>query len=537
MNTGMDLTFDLLATTRNEAAVGVLATSLEAADPQIRCRGLDSLLRRRSHRGAMHVLGLWKNLSDAELQTVQEHPAAMQPVVAEVLADSAEHPLWSAAIDALRMLNLTELLPPLIDRAEASGDRQIREPLLAATIELCSTLGTTARRGREAAGRRLPVLRRLAESVRRFEFHRCEELCVAFLAVSRWSDCELSTLLGDGSRTARWLAPPLTHSALPAVIQLLAGYVCRREIPETVRGPLRSRCDESFREQLLQCVTATPAVTTLRNLRALGPLACLADWQTVAGRTRPVHHAALVHALSATCADPLRRLAVTLDVLVQANREADSAVAQSLLQSPRLEEEALLRGLTTAAGMDTVPDRSDPLARLVWRVLQVLDHPNPAVAEGLRSVLWPLHLERFLERVEGFRVFPPAELGELIHRINPSAVERVADELRHPVLARRLRAIDAVRVCGFFDSLDPLLLSIAQHDHREAQLRAVDALGAATSQASLELLQRLGQGPEGGLRDAARQALEQRALEQRTLEQRDAAARELAPRAGSTGGS
>lgn len=510
MNTGMDLTFDLLATTRNEAAVGLLASSLDADDPQIRCRGLDALLRRRSHRGAMHVLGLWKTLSDAELRTVQEHPAAMQTVVAEVLADSPEHPLWSAAIDALRMLSLTDVLPVIIDRAEASGDRQVRAPLLAATIELCSTLGTTARRGREAAGRRLPVIRRLAESVRRFEFHRCEGLCDAFLAISRWSDCELGSLLSDGTRSARWLASPLAHSTLPGVIQLLAGFVCRREIPDVVRQALRTRCDESFREHLLQCVTASPSVTTRRNLRALGPLACLADCQTVAGRTRPVHHAALVHAHSATCSDPLRQLTVTIDVLVQANRDADSAVGQSLLQCLPLKEEALLRGTAIAVGAEALPDASDPLARLLWRVLQVLEHPNPAVREGLCSLLWPLHLERFLERVESFRGFKSKQLGQLIQRINPSAVERIADELRHPVLARRLHAIEAAEACGFLGVLEPLLLHAALHDQREAQLRAVKSLGAATSRASLAMLQRLGEGPVGELREVAKRAMADR---------------------------
>ncbi|WP_164102982.1 hypothetical protein [Candidatus Laterigemmans baculatus] len=506
----MNLTFDLLATTRNEAAVGVLTSSLAAEDPRIRCRGLEALLRRRSQRGALQVLEVWENLTDAELQTVQAHPAAMQPVVAEVLAGPADHPLWNAAVDALRMLSLAELLPGLIERTEASGERQIRGPLMAATIELCSTLGVAARRGREVAGLRLPVIRRLAEAVRRFEFHRCEGLCVAFLAASRWSDCELSLLLGEGSRTARSLGPPLAHSTLPAVVQLLAGFVCRRELPEVVREAIRSRSDEAFREQLLQCISASPSTTTRRNLRALGPLACLADWRTVAGRTRPAHHAALVHAHSVTCTDPLQQLAVTLDVLVQANRDADAAVAHALMKLPRLEEAEFLRGLTAALATEAPAKPSDPLARLVWRVLQVLDHPNPAVVAGLRSLLWPLHLERLLERGEGLRDLASEQLGALIRRINPTAAEQIADELRHPVLARRLRAIETVRACGVYESLEPLLLNMVEHDHREAQVRVVESLGAETSVASLELLRRLDEGPEGTLRDAARRALAER---------------------------
>lgn len=508
MNPGIDLTFDLLATTRNAAAIGVLAASLDSGDRHVRRRGIEATLRRGDPGGPMRVLRLWDRLCDEEVRTVQQYSAAMQPAVVEVLAQSIHHPLWSRALDALRMLNLSAALPLVIDRAETCADRYLRRQMLATTIEMCSSLGMAARQDRCVPQRREPVVRRLAESIRRFEFHRCEELIEAFLAASRWGDAELRTLLKDDSEEAALIARPLVQSNLPAVIHLLAGFIRRRHLPAAVRHALLDRNDDPFRDSLLTFVSDRPSGTTLRNLRALGPLNCLAGWKSIAGRTPAVHHAALLHAHTANNGDPLQQLSVILGILSRGSSSADPAASASLNRCLPLDTEELLRAAAIVAGSDARPADSEPLAQLLWCTLELFDHPNAGVVERLRKLLRPLHADQFLEHVNRARDTNYRQLGRLVRRVDPSAVDRIAEELRHPLLDRRLLGIEAAIACELLEPLEPLLLHAAIHDHREARVRIADAFATATSCDSLEMLRQLSAAPPGVLRDVARRSLQ-----------------------------
>lgn len=509
MNPGMDLTFDVLATTRNEAAVGVLAMSLDSNDLQVRRRGIEAMLRRGDADGPMRVLRLWDRLCDEEVRTVQQHAAAMQPAVCEVLAQPIHHPLWPQALDALRMLNLSAVLPLIIDRAETCADRHLRGQMLATTIEMCTSLGMAARRDRGLPPhRREPVVRRLAESVRRYEFHRCEGLVEAFLAASRWGDAELRTLLKDGSEEAAVIAGPLVQSNLPAVVHLLAGFIRRRHLPLVVRRAVVARGDELFRDYLLAFVSERPSGTVLRNLRTLDELQCLAQWRTVVGKTPPAQHAALSHAYTANHHDLVRQLTVNLDILERGAPRADLAVSASLSRCAPLDTEKLLDAAMVVVDSQDPPHESEPLAQLLWRVMQLLDHPNPGIVERLRKLLQPLHAATFLGHAREAKDASYRKLGRLVRRIDPQAVDRIAEELRHPLLDRRLLGIEAAIVCDALEPLEPLLLYAAIHDHREARLRIAGALARGTSRDSLEMLRQLAAGPDGAIRDVASRSLQ-----------------------------
>lgn len=48
VNHGLDTTFHLLATTKNEAAVAVLDAALNLKNPEVRRRAIDAVIARRS---------------------------------------------------------------------------------------------------------------------------------------------------------------------------------------------------------------------------------------------------------------------------------------------------------------------------------------------------------------------------------------------------------------------------------------------------------------------------------------------------------
>lgn len=510
MESKLEQTFALLATTSNEAAERLLVLAIDSPTAEIRTLGVGALLSRKSPKSAERILKVWNELNDDQLRAVQDHTEVMQQQIETVLRAATDSPHWLTALDAMRMLNLDALLPLLIDRLEACEDRKLRSRMLAVVLDLGTALGDAARRGREQPSVREPIVHRLAEAVRRFNKHRCEGLCEAFLATSSWTDRELRILLTEDLDTMPLLGQHLLTSGLPGVIQLLAGYIRRREVPLVAQAAIEQRTDQSFRDTLLSFVSEDANRITLRNLHTFQPLACLQATATIVGRTPNVHHAALLHAHTANQRDPISQLTVILDIICRGNRRADTAVIVSLERAAPLNGAEMMRGAIAVAESNMEVVSQSPMAQLVWRMVQLLDHPDPAVVHGLRMVMRPLHIDQILEEVNNLKDTNRRRLGGLVRRIDPSAVQTLGDELRNPVLARRARAIRVAIACDAVDPLVELLIHSAMHDHRDARLLAIAALAEATDNESLEALEKLARGPASALKDAAEEALRAR---------------------------
>ncbi len=507
MESKLEQTFALLATTSNEAAERLLVLAIDAPTAEIRTLGVGSLLSRKSPRSAERILKIWNELNDDQLRVVQDHADVMQQQIETVLREATDAPQWLMALDAMRMLNLDALLPLLIDRLEACEDRKLRSRMLAVVLDLGTALGDAARRGRERPSVREPIVQRLAEAVRRFHTHRCEGLCEAFLATSSWGDRDLRILLAEDVETMPRLGKCLLTSGLPGVIQLLAGYIRRREVPVVVQAAIEQRTDQNFRDTLLSLVSEDANRITLRNLHNFQPLACMQATATIVGRTPNVHHAALLHAHTANQRDSIRQLTVILDIISRGNRRADSAVIINLERAAPLNGAEMMRAAIAVAESNMEVVSQSPMAQLVWRMVQLLDHPDPAVVQGLRMVMRPLHIDHLLEEVHNLKDTNRRRLGGLVRRIDPSAVQTLGDELRNPVLARRERAIRVAIACDAVEPLIDLIIHSAMHDHRDARLLAIAALAEVTDNASLEVLEKLSHGPASALRDAAEDAL------------------------------
>jgi hypothetical protein len=529
MNTALDLTLELLGSTPNAAADQLLALAI-AEDTSIRRHGISALLKRRTRSGALHVLRMWDDLTDDEMRAVQEYPSAMQPVVEDALRGQLGSKEWLAALDILRILSLGSLLPFLIELLESSTDQRMQKRMLATVLELGSTLGDAARSGRDQPSVRQPIAIRLAESVRSLHRHRCEGLCDAFLAVSAWGDRELRVLLQEDVELSRRLTDSLQHSRLPAVMQLVAGYIRRRNIPEVVRHAIERRSDDGFRECLFGFVGTEPTRLTMKNVSSLRPLECLKDWQQLASRTSPARHSGLLYVHTANSIDPHAQLSVILDVIARGSENIELAVISSLSRCLEISEEDWLDAaiVVTETEMRTV--NQTPLAQLLWRILQLLDHPDHAVVEALRHVLRPLHVDCFLRNIDSIPLTNFRRLGGMMRKIDPRIVEVLSDEMRCPVMERRLRAIKVAKACDVVDAVESLLAHAAIHDHRETRLVAIDTLAFGASAESLDALRQIAEGPVGALRDAAIRSLELRGDDGRVSEVINSAAHDASKR-------
>lgn len=510
MKTGLELTFAHLAATSNEAADALLDLALESNNAQVRSLAMQSILTRGHTLGVRRILQLWTDLNDDQLRLTQDFPQLFRRPIELTLAGEIKDIPRENALEALRLLSLDELLPLLIDYLETNEDRSLRATMLAVVLDLAAAIGDSARRGRERPSIREPIIRRLADSVKSCFKHGCEGLNEAFLVASSWGDRELRMLLTEDPSTIRRLHKCLQTSSLPGVIQLLAGFIRRRDIPLLAQNVISQREDAAFRDALLSAVGDDPPRIALRNLQQLPQLPCIADPAAIVGKTPSVHHAALVHTFTANYRVAIAQLNVILDVIARGNPHAENAAAISLERAERIDSLAMIQAAVsiTSGNLQAIAD--NPVAQVVWRMVQALDHPNPHIVGALRNVLSPLQAASMMEHLDFIEQPPTPSLGGLVRRIDPSLIATLQEELRSPVMVRRLRALRLTAICEVVDSLTDLLIHAALHDHRDIRMLAIAALGSATDEKSLAVLEDLAVGPPCALRDTSRDAINNR---------------------------
>lgn len=94
--------------------------------------------------------------------------------------------------------------------------------------------------------------------------------------------------------------------------------------------------------------------------------------------------------------------------------------------------------------------------------------------------------------------------------IDPDAINRVQDALRHPVLKKRLEAIAMADALAVVDLLSDSFAHIVREDHQEARMQAAEAMSQAEGEFTMQLLKELIDLPECPVRDAAIQAIDKR---------------------------
>ena len=510
MDSGLDRTFKLLETTPNGAAQEVLMAALRSDDLELRCRAIHGLLERRSFSGASQILQCWDDLTDEEIRAAQEHPAAMRAAVEEILQKPISSPHWMTALDALRMLSLDELRPDISGRVEACADRRARGRILSVLTQCCSHVGDAARQGRDRPSIREPLVERLAESVRRADFHRCNGLTVAFLAASAWGDKPLRQLLEDQRLVEQHLREPLLNSKLPAILQLLAGFIRRRQIPESIRSIIETRSDAAFCEALLNQVILNSGKMTQRNLHTLDYLACWGDIDTLSRRVPSQLLRPLLVAHGANCKRPEDQLRVILDVLATGDASLDPPITIALEHVPPLDPAEVLDAALAIAQNPTSTGLFSPFQLVIAKLIDAINYPNPTVHQALRKILQPLDMGHFLDNIEMLHDGDRSHLGQLVQKLDDAAIETLTEAMRSPVMERRLHAIAAAMACRMVGPLEQAIIQLAETDYREVRMAAVSALAMGRTSDSVETLQQIAEGVAGSPRDAAQQALEHR---------------------------
>ncbi len=505
---GLTLTFDTLGKTRNEAAVEVLLAALWCDDAKTRGRALSTLLCRTEARACQKVLAGWDRLQAEELHALKQKKNWMAATIEQALVQGGQD--VARAIRAARSLELTAVIGQLVMLAESSGSRPIRTLASDAILDIARPLGREARADRDQPTVRSPVLARLADSVRRFSMHHNEKLVDAFLLVATWGDGDFRQLISENSPQRDLIFKRLDESPCDSVNELLAGFIRRRRIPDRIAPIIKNRQHKNFRDALLVTIGNEPSATALRNLREIGLPDCCQGGETLMRELPPQCRAAMAHLSTATESDLLRNLHVVATAAEYGGPGCEAAAAVCFTRSEVPDIDTWMRAALPVADGDQTTIAANENARLLQRLIHLLDHPEAALVRGVRRILGPLHTEEMLHHLESLRPRSRRKLGQIITIIDPDALDRVRDALRHPVLGNRLAAIAAADALALVDLLSDSFERISRQDHQEARIRAAEAMSEATGQQTLALLREMVDLPESPVRDAAIAALGRR---------------------------
>lgn len=564
---GLQRTYELLGRTDNRAAVAVLADGLQSKVQSIRSLAISTLVARPEREAADVILQNWGSLNDDDHAAIRGHASQINQSVKRCFANNKLLPSAIAACSTLRLYDQVDALANLVEK---SSGLAIAKMAAGALVDLSMPIGEDARRNRPVSTVRGPYIDRLVESVRRFPQHRNEMMVDAFLIASTWSDVELRTWIIRDDAIGRLIQSRLRESEHPGIVDLLAGYLRRRRIPECVLQSVTARSEEIVGDAILRSIGDSPPAITRKHLSKIGIPRSLRGGVNRCVDIIPANRAAMVHLYSATgdsvedvvpvamhalhhwkqpdvvaavvlalsrCPVPsvewMMRAAIPVaklleaDPLPQASFENIEASRSGQPQAGSQQKEAASpddiatpvkasqtkiqpqapRPSLQSLGADDL-DQLD--SRIVAGLIDLLGHRDVGIAKAARRLLAPLHADTMLSRFEELRERSRRNLGRVVMRIDPGAIDRVRDTLRHPVLDRRLEAIGAADALSLVEVLAPSFVRIVKDDHQEARIRAAQAMANATDPVTESLLEDLMRLPESQVRDAAEAALASR---------------------------
>ena len=505
---GLPLAYQILAKTRNEAAVDALIQLLSSDDPQTCEFSINALLHRREPRAAELIVHKWGQLTELERSKFKARKGWLLDAIRKSFEQGGDD--QSHAIKIAGYLRLTEVFGELMVLAESAANGEVKTDATKAVIAIVAPLGSAARDDRDQPSQRGPVLARLNDSLKSFSNHRNPHLVDAFLMASTWGDGNLREILSRPSAERSLVCKRLAATRHPNAIDLLAGFIRRRKVTSSVLDIIKTRTDDAFRNALLNRIGTSISTPVQSNLREVGIPKCLASGRDLVDQIPQEQLAPLLITHSIAAKNALEIMHIVIRVLAKGGGGTVPASAYALSQCDVPEIDFWMRAAIPVADGNEEEIAADENAQLIQGLIELLDHQDAAIVKGVRRVLGPMHAEAMLPRMQSLRPRSQRRLGRVVMMIDLEAVQRVRDALRHPVLQKRLEAIAMADAMALVDLLSESFVRIARDDHQEARKKAAEVMGNASSEETMDLLEEMLALPESSVRDAATASVDRR---------------------------
>lgn len=511
-----------LAHTRNQAAVPVLISALASTRLEIRLGAIHGLIVRRNPEGHAQILARFPTFNERELgeltATLIRSPHRMEPTLKEILLADDQR-LCDSACRVILMGRVFQLLPTLAEVTENRAHRHSAQAS-ATLVQLASmlhqeTLAPYKEKTCEPGLVRRQIMPAIEQSVMRFSSHRRLEIIDAFLQLVPPSNEVFLRILRDSNHPCHQpVIDSLTTSAVIPILELLAQLLHDTTIPPAALHIIAKRHDRKFLDYLLHNVGHPVSLRVLDNLRKLRGVAWLNENRDVLLELDGHAEAVAIEIAKSGCIDRKTLLSVLKLLLEKGQPEGRRTACDALADfHDRFVDQIVLETLcdpdprVQASAVRQLRHRGihDAMERLV----ALLDHTAPEVRDAARSSLAEFNFSRYRGAFDMMDDATRQKVGRLVAKVDPTSMNRLAEQLISPSLSTKLRALEMVQSMDAADAMIDRLALLIEDPDVAVRTDAATVLGNCQRNEAVTLLYKAEQDASPSVREAASRSIEQ----------------------------
>ena len=521
---GLKTTFDLLAKTRNEAAVRVLLPALDAVSDTIREAALTAILKRRNPAGHREVLRRLHAFDDRSRDIIHQHSGRLTNALRAAVLGADKH-LRENGCHAAVWFREYDLIPALINSLEdqSSHDRDLAGRTLLELVELLygELAGPKQNdRRRDPQMVRRHVLGSLEHSVERYLTHQRREMVEAYVLLVNRDSAILNKLLDDPHHPAFLvLVDVLSKSTASGVIGLLLAFLDNRRAPTSVLSLIAKRDDFKFVEYLLRKIGHEPSVAVRQNLKKISSVAWLQDTKMLDQLDDAAQHSVVRLAMLSNV--PRARAFDTVAYILQQGKpRGRRAAAEALNEFNGAEANALVEKFSEdddpqVQASALVQLRRRGILKSLTRLVQNINSEHAVVRDAARAGLTEFSFQRFLAAFDMLDDDVRRSTGSLVRKVDPQTIPMLQAEMESHVRTRRLRALEIAQAIEAVVQLDRTIIGLTADEDHLVRAEAAKALGESDSPASCSALEGALDDGSHTVRESARKSLNKRAIPSR----------------------
>ncbi len=486
VTSSLQITLDVLKSSRNESAVATLVAALDRPDGVVYEGALKALVARRSKAGHLAVLGKWHQLAPHQRELVEEGRGRMSGALRDaVLSDDPQ--LFANGCELAEQFTEFDLVPTLVTLAENQKSPHAKTAT-ELVLRLVNQLSEMLHGPRDYNDRRDPqamcryVLESLERSVERFRQHKRRELVEAFVMLGGPTSGVFRTILDDLHHVCHTIVVnTLSTTESSGVLEVLLEFLQAENTPLTILNIISRRTDDAFVTRLLQLGKEEISPKVCKNLSRIRSFA----WLKLKGQS--LNH------FDAEDQAPCVRLVAASGVKQDELLNLCEELFRTGTPAGRLaccEAVASLQGdrpnrLVIEAAQDNDPAvqasavrqlRDHHVPNTMALLVKLLDSPHEIVQEASREALSEFSFESYLARYETLSDEVRISTGTLVCKVDLETVPRLLEELKSPSRKKRMRAIEIAEAMGLAPQISSGLLDRLEDEDHMVRAAAADVL-------------------------------------------------------------
>jgi len=485
---GFKTTFDVLAKTKNEAAVATLLAALDSPHRWISDQALRTILRRRSPAGQRAILSRLHNIDERWQEILAENSGRMTSTLRDAILGS-DMQLCQNACHAATLFGEYDLMATLLTAAEDRNNPHA-DQAAATLVDLAEQLYEELAAPRDYRRRRDPQLVRahvvtsLEHSVKRYSNHKRREAIEAFLLLATRDNATLKRILQNPlDPTYLAIVDTLTHSLRQGVMRLLLNSLDDPRAPSSVIAVLTHRSDPTFLTHLLHKIGQDPSRIARQNIKRMEAIVWLRDDLAVLDNLDDAAQQAAVRLVTLSSMKRLDVFPILAYLLKHGRPGGRRAAIEALVDFNGVEANALV---IAALDDDDSQVRASALAQLrkrgmpgaMSRLVAALDSHDDVVRNAARGALREFQFDRYFTSYESMDDESRSYSAKMVRKVDPTTVARLVKELQSPARSRRLRAVEIIVLMSLVDELAHVLIGTLEDEDHIVRVAAVRALAA-----------------------------------------------------------